>query len=161
MAEWLESRACRRADVEVDVIGLTEAWLPATLPSGGGPTPHAVQDLAPWLAEADAFVLVTRETHDLPASLLAAVGWYREQWRTKPIAFVTTGGHSCGVQVVDHLHEVFVGLCATTISDTVRWEQDAPDYNESADTMLDQLTWWARALRDGRCATDPGLHPGT
>ncbi|MGV9772045.1 NADPH-dependent FMN reductase [Streptosporangium sp. NPDC003464] len=32
-AAWLHSRACRRGDLDVDLIDLAEAWLPAVLPA--------------------------------------------------------------------------------------------------------------------------------
>ncbi|ONI92545.1 hypothetical protein ALI22I_03270 [Saccharothrix sp. ALI-22-I] len=155
--EWLEGRARLRSDVEVDVITLTGEWLPVTQPADGGPTPYAVQDLAPWLADADAFVVVAEEASGMPASLRAAVSWHRDKWRAKPVAIVAIGARDCGGQVVDHLRETFVGLCATTIDGAIRWEGDAADRDQATDAMLDRLTWWARTLRDGRQAVGPGV----
>ncbi|MDP9869913.1 MULTISPECIES: NADPH-dependent FMN reductase [Streptosporangium] len=87
-AAWLHSRACRRGDLDVDLIDLAEAWLPAVLPADfparRAPGPAAVEDLRPWPAAADAFVIVTPEyNHSFPASLKNAIDWYQEEWRGK------------------------------------------------------------------------------
>lgn len=75
-AAWLHARACRREDLDVDLIDLAEAWPPAVPPHEGGPVPPAVRDLQPWPAAADAFVIVTPEyDHSFPASLKNAVDW--------------------------------------------------------------------------------------
>ncbi|GLF99423.1 NADPH-dependent FMN reductase [Streptomyces yaizuensis] len=163
-AQWIAAEAAKREDLEVDVIDLAKVWLPDVLPeSHSGPMPQAVQDLAPWLARADAFILVTPEyNHSFPASLKNAIDWYIEEWRAKPIGFVSYGGLAGGLRSVAHLREVFPVLHAITVRDSVAfpnyWEtfddegrpKDAEGASAAAKAMLDQLTWWGQTLRRAR-----------
>ncbi|MFC6897964.1 NADPH-dependent FMN reductase [Nonomuraea dietziae] len=79
VAEWLSYLACPRG-FEVDLLDLQAAGLPEVC-SHEVPTPPAVQDLVPWLAAADAFVVVIPEC--FPMSL---VDWCAPQWRARPAA---------------------------------------------------------------------------
>jgi NAD(P)H-dependent FMN reductase len=168
---WLVARARERADLIVDVIDLAEVELPMRMPAlGTEPGPqavHALADLTPRLAAADAFVVVTPEyNHSFPAALKNAIDWHHHQWQAKPVAFVSYGGMSGGLRAVEALRPVFAELHAVTIRDTVsfhdaRRQFDAegnpknPDEcGQAAATMLDRLSWWAHALRDAK-ATAP------
>lgn len=87
-----------------------------------------------------------------------------QQWKAKPIAFVSYGGISGGLRAVEQLRQVFAELHATTIRDTVSLAMahglfdDAGELREpagpeaAAKTMLDELAWWAHALRSARAA---------
>lgn len=153
-ADWIATRARQRADFEVDVIDLEDACLPEVAPVAGRPTPHAVQDLAPWLAAADAFIILVPDDGDnVPASLRSAIEWYREEWSAKPVSFITYGALSCRVHTVEHLRKVFVGLDAAIIRHSISLGS-SHDCEADADAMLDQLGWWAQTLRAGR-ATRP------
>ncbi|MFB7269368.1 NADPH-dependent FMN reductase [Streptomyces sp. NPDC056244] len=171
-AEWLASRARLRRDVDVDVIDLATAWLPDVM--SADPTavkPQAVKDLAPWLAAADAFVVVTPEyNQSFPASLKNAIDWYDEEWHAKPVAFLSYGGASSGLTAVGQLRQVFAEVHAVTVRETVSfhnyWERFGPDgrpvdeeeWDTAAARMLDRLGWWARALRLAR-AQEPYGQP--
>jgi NAD(P)H-dependent FMN reductase len=154
----------------VDVIDLGNVALPMTMPAFGAQAVpeavHALQKLTPRLAAADAFVVVTPEyNHSFPAALKNAIDWHHQQWHAKPVGFVSYGGISGGLRAVEALRPVFAELQATTIRETVSfhdaWHQfDAegaplnPDgCNGAARTMLNQLTWWAHALRDAKAAS--------
>jgi NAD(P)H-dependent FMN reductase len=166
---WFAGHARRRPDVDVDVVDLAAVALPLAMPAFGAPPGpealDALRDLSPRLAAADAFVVVTPEyNHSFPAALKNAVDWHREQWRAKPVGFVSYGGLSGGLRAVEALRLVFAELHATTVRDTVsfhdarsRFGADGlplePDgCGKAADVMLDQLAWWAHALRDARAA---------
>lgn len=166
-AQWLAAEAGRRGDFEVDVIDLAEARLPEVPPGDGVPTPQAVQDLAPWLAAAEAFVVVTPEyNRSFPASLKNAIDWYRREWQAKPVGFVSYGGPAGGLRAVEQLRLVFAELDAMTVRESVDLREhrscfdkngrprDAENCNAAAKSMLDQLLWWAQALRNHRA-----LHP--
>lgn len=162
VADWFAAQARQRADLEVDVIDLAEAALPEILPDGDD-SPQSVRELAPWLAEADAFVVVTPEyNHSFPASLKTAIDWFFDEWQAKPVSFVSYGGISGGLRAVEQLRLVFAELHAMTIRNTVSFH-DYPELfdqdgqptepqrcNSAAKSMLDQLTWWAHALRNQR-----------
>jgi NAD(P)H-dependent FMN reductase len=113
------------------------------------------------LDEADAVILVTPEyNHSYPASLKAAIDWHFTQWTAKPVAFVSYGGAAGGRHAVLHLENVLTELHAVTIRDGLAfpmyftgWQDGRPLNPEVAGyakTLLDQLAWWAGALRAAR-----------
>ncbi|GAA2369074.1 NAD(P)H-dependent oxidoreductase [Streptomyces cuspidosporus] len=166
VADWFTSRAAPRADLRTDVIDLVDTPLPGTL--SYRPSPEAAEALAavgPRLEAADAFVVITPEyNHSYPASLKNAIDWHYTPWRAKPVGFVSYGGISGGLRAVEHLRLVFAELHAVTVRDTVSFHNAgdlfAPDGTlkdperpeAAATTMLDQLAWWARGLREARAA---------
>jgi NAD(P)H-dependent FMN reductase len=167
VGNWFVRQARQRSGLAVDVIDLAATALPMTLPAfGAQPVPEAVlalQDLTPRLAAADAFVVVTPEyNHSFPAALKNAIDWHHQQWRAKPVGFVSYGGISGGLRAVEALRLVFAELHTVTMRDTVSfhdaWRQfdaegtpvNLDGCNGAADTMLHQITWWAHALRDAK-----------
>ncbi|MFI7534387.1 NADPH-dependent FMN reductase [Streptosporangium sp. NPDC049376] len=166
VANWFADRARSRDDVLVDLVDLADTPLPEVLPAfGQAPSPEAVQalkTLTPRLEAADAFVVVTPEyNHSFPASLKNAIDWHFTQWQAKPVGFVSYGGMSGGLRAVEHLRAVFAELHTVTVRETVsfhdawnRFGSDGlpkdPGCGPAAETLLDQLLWWADALRDAR-----------
>ncbi|MBK1786386.1 NADPH-dependent FMN reductase [Prauserella cavernicola] len=164
VAEWFAAHARSRADVAVDVIDLAQAWLPDVLPGDEDTElPRPVRELQPWLAEADAFVVVTPEyNHSFPAPLKNAIDWFFEEWQAKPVAYVSYGGISGGLRAVEQLRLVFNELHATSVRTSIAFPNfderfgedgtpvDAARYEKSAHAMLDELVWWGHALRAGR-----------
>lgn len=169
VANWLVAQAAQREDMAIDIVDLVETPLPNVFPALGQPPtdPDAGQLLAavsPRLAAADAFVVVTPEyNHSFPASLKNAIDWHYTEWRAKPVAFVSYGGVSGGLRAVEHLRGVFAELHAVTIRESVlftgvwtKFDADGkatdPTSAGAARTMLEQLAWWAHALREARAA---------
>ena len=164
VADWFVRQAVRRGDFAVDLIDLATADLPATLSDTGEPTPATVAVLAPRLAAADAFAVVTPEYNcGFPAPLKTALDWYYVEWHAKPVGIIAYGRESGGLYAVAQLRQVFNELQAVTIRNAVTmpcyWEQFAADgswprpgagYDAAAKLLLDQLVWWAHALRDAR-----------
>jgi NAD(P)H-dependent FMN reductase len=165
VADWFVARAAEaRPDLTIDVVDLAEADLPLTMTAFGEPRPEPVAALAPRLAGADAFVVVTPEyNHSFPAVLKNAIDWYHGEWSRKPVAFVSYGGVSGGLRAVQQLRHVFIELGAIPIRDTISfteyWNQFAEDQSwpvtsEARDKamagLLEQLTWTAETLRAGR-----------
>lgn len=166
VARWAAAEARRRDDVLVDVIDLAEHRLPAVLPAAPGPE---VQALAERVDRADAYLVVTPEyNHSYPASLKQAVDLLYTPWRRKPVGFVSYGGISGGLRAAEHLRAVFAELHAATVRETVSfpnfWEafdddgrpRDPEGPSEAMSRMLDELVWWARALRHARTVTTVG-----
>jgi NAD(P)H-dependent FMN reductase len=117
---WFASQACRHGELDVDIIDLAQTWLPDVLTCDGSTPLPPVQDLAPWLAAADAFVIVTPEyNHSFPASLKNAIDWYGDVWKTKPVGFVSYGGRAAGLRAVEALKPVFTELHAVSVRETV------------------------------------------
>ncbi|MFF1381504.1 NADPH-dependent FMN reductase [Streptomyces sp. NPDC058308] len=166
VTRWVKRHLDQRDDMRVDVVDLAETPLPTVMPPFGGPaapgTEEALALVSPRLAAADAFVFITPEyNHSFPASLKNAIDWHNEQWHAKPIGFVSYGAISGGLRAVEQLRLVMAELNATTIRNTVSlhnaWglfdtdgHMTEPASDAAVKTMLDQLAWWALALRDAK-----------
>lgn len=168
VADWITGHISQREDMTADVIDLVETPVPTVFPAfGQAPSDEVVAQLGavtPRLAEADAFVVVTPEyNHSFPAALKNAIDWHNEQWHAKPVGFVSYGGLAGGLRAVEQLRVVLAELHAVTIRNTVSFHNYGevfgadgkptdPGSEVAAKAMLDQLTWWAEALRDARSA---------
>ncbi|MCX4669485.1 NAD(P)H-dependent oxidoreductase [Streptomyces sp. NBC_01381] len=168
VTRWLTGHLDRRDDMKADVVDLAETPLPTALPAFGQPLAPGVKEalalVSPRLDAADAFVFVTPEyNHSFPASLKNAIDWHNTQWHGKPVAFVSYGGLSGGLRAVEQLRVVMAELNATTIRNTVSFHNaygafgedgtvDDPAVDAAAEALLDQLAWWAHALRDAKSA---------
>ncbi|MEU8953645.1 NAD(P)H-dependent oxidoreductase [Streptomyces sp. NPDC048518] len=162
IADWFTGLTAQRPDLEVDVIDLAEAGLPDRLSKEPGPE---VTDISCRLGGADALVVITPEyNHSFPASLKTVIDWHYTEWRAKPVGFVSYGGMAGGLRAVEHLRQVFAELHAVTVRDTVSfhgvWDhfdasgapKEPAGAEAAAKTMIDQLIWWGRTLRDGKAA---------
>ncbi|MGQ4387530.1 NADPH-dependent FMN reductase [Streptomyces sp. SAS_270] len=162
VAEWLLGEVRERDDLAVDVIDVAEVALPMSF-ARSPEASAALAEVTPKLDAADAFVVLTPEyNHSFPAGLKNLIDWHYTQWRAKPVALVSYGGISGGLRAVEHLRQVFAELHAVTVRDTVSFHGASVLFDETgrprdtvapaaaAKTMLDQLVWWGRALRDAR-----------
>lgn len=168
VGSWVAEQAREHGGFEVDVVDLADIDIPLALPdahpklaAADYPRPAGMAPLTEALDDADAFIVVTPEyNHSYPASLKAAIDWHFTQWAAKPVAFVSYGGAAGGRHAVLHLENVLTELHAVTIRDGLAfpmyyaaWQDgrpldpEAPGY---AKTLLEQLSWWARALSSAR-----------
>lgn len=166
VANWLLGHIAQRGDMNADLIDLTETPLPTVFPAFGQPPADGTTELlaavSPRLGAADAFVIVTPEyNHSFPAPLKNAIDWHNQQWHAKPVGFVSYGGLSGGLRAVEQLRVVLAELHAVTIRNTVsfhnygdKFDADGkvtdPASDAAAKSVLDQLAWWAHALRDAK-----------
>nr|WP_219943402.1 NAD(P)H-dependent oxidoreductase [Iamia sp. SCSIO 61187] len=94
VGRWIAERAAARPDLDVTVLDVAAAALPAVMPAGAHP---AVDGWAGQIGAADAFIVVTPEyNHSVPASLKQAIDLVGPEWRAKPVAVVSYGGVSGG-----------------------------------------------------------------
>jgi len=163
IAGWFLARARRRDDIEIDVLDLADIELPARFTRERSP---ALEGYLRRLGAADAFVVITPEyNHSYPAALKHAIDFANVEWRRKPLAFVSYGGVSGGLRAVEHLRQVFAERHAFGIRDTVSFHNPWPQFGENGELrdaaataaaeeavrlMLDDLLWWATALRTAR-----------
>lgn len=164
VADWFVARTAEHADFAIRVVDLAEVDLPTALTSRPAPAVRAELDrVSPVLAAADAFVVLTPEyNHSFPAALKSLIDWHFAEWQAKPVGFVSYGGISGGLRAVEQLRQVYAEMHAVTVRDTVSFPLAhtlfAPDGtlldptgpDTAAKTMLDQLAWWARALKEAR-----------
>ena len=167
VANWFVAQAAKRDDVEIDVIDIAALDLPVHFTKA--PLP-ALQAYLERVDLAECYVVVTPEyNHSFPASLKHAIDLAGSEWQRKPVAFVSYGGISGGLRAVEHLRQVFAELRTVTIRDTVSFQGPwslfdgeggltEPAMAELATTtMLDDLVWWAQALRVAKLAEAPVL----
>jgi len=160
VADWFVRRTQARDDLELDVIDLAELTLPADFGRGGDASMFAKR-----IGAADAVVVVTPEyNHGYPGALKTAIDTLRTEWHAKPVGFVCYGGMSGGLRAVEQLRAVFAEVQAVTIRNTVSFHQVRAEFgpggephhpervDAAADVLLNQLGWWARALRRARDA---------
>ncbi|MEU0788227.1 NAD(P)H-dependent oxidoreductase [Streptomyces sp. NPDC006173] len=171
VASWVAEQAHLHGGFDVQVVDLADVDVPLELPAASPkyagadyPRPTGMRALTSALESADAFVVVTPEyNHSYPASLKAAIDWHFTQWTAKPVAFVSYGGAAGGRHAALHLENVLTELQAVTIRDGLAfpnyfttWQEGRPLDPASpayAKALLDQLAWWAAALRSARSAT--------
>lgn len=160
VARWLIGRASLHDTIDIDLIDLAEARLPAVHARTPGPE---VEAFVSRVADADAFVIVTPEyNHGYPASLKFALDSARDEWKAKPVSFVSYGGTAGGLRSVEQLRQVCAELHMVSTRDCVSLHKchnlfdetgvlkDASEPNAAVRTMLGQLAWWALALREAR-----------
>ncbi|GEB58620.1 NADPH-dependent FMN reductase [Streptomyces gardneri] len=164
ITDWLRSRLAEREDFAVTVVDLAEIDLPTSLSRNPSPAVRAeLAKVSPVLAAADAFVVLTPEyNHSFPASLKNLMDWHFTEWQAKPVGFVSYGGISGGLRAVEQLRQVFAELHAVTVRDTVSFHsawglfddegrhKDPAGAEGAAKVLLDQLAWWALALKEAK-----------
>jgi NAD(P)H-dependent FMN reductase len=156
IADWFVAQAGRHPDFAVEVIDLAEHAVPSTLHRDS-----ALESLVPVLEAADAFVFITPEyNHGYPGGLKNFIDAYRHEWWGKVAAFVSYGGRSGGLRAVEQLRQVIIEQHMVSIRDSLSFDtarhpaEDAfprdPSTTQAAAALLDQLSWWATALRTQR-----------
>lgn len=156
VAGWAGSQIMLREDFELSVID------PAGFPAGLAAGDAEASGLRAKADRAEAFVVAVPEyNHGYPAALKALIDSIQEEWRAKPVAFVSYGGVSGGLRAVEQLRQVFAELHAMTIRETVSFHMAWNRFDaagrpkdqacgEALHVMLDQLAWWALALREAK-----------
>jgi NAD(P)H-dependent FMN reductase len=162
VGRWFAAQARQREGIELTILDLVDFEIPTRYPSEATPPMMA---FAAGVGRADAFVVVTPEyNRSFPASLKQAIDCGYDEWRAKPVGFVSYGCGSHGLYAVEQLRVVFTELHAVTMRDGVGFDlldggfdEDGQPLNvaghgRAVTTMLDQLTWWGLALREARAA---------
>lgn len=170
-AEWIAAELAKREGLAVEVLDLKDYVMPffdqSITPSmKAEPYAHeAVARFTQKIAEGDAYIMVTPEYNHGPSAVLKnAMDWVYQEWNNKPVAFVSYGTVG-GARAVEQLRLVAVELQMAPIREAIHinGEQYFPAYfgktdvgelfdslNEKAGRMIDQLLWWAEALRAAR-----------
>jgi NAD(P)H-dependent FMN reductase len=165
IAEWFASRAKQHGGFDVTVADLAEIDLPL-LDEPNHPrlkqyTREHTRDWSATVDAADAFVIVTSEYNSgYPAPLKNAIDYLNDEWRDKPVGFVSYGGVSAGTRAVQQLKQVVTTLRMLPVADSVNIPfvtqfldasgtlRPNATLNQAADAMLDELV-----------RTEAALHP--
>ena len=169
-AKWIMEHAQKLEGVSVELLDLRDYQLPM-FSEGISPShmegDYGKPDVDRWakkIAEADAFAIVTPEyNHGYPSALKNNIDYLYKEWGKKAVSFISYGGTG-GARVIQQLRQVAVELQMAPIRNSVHiffpWnlvdekgelKPGAFDANEkSAENMLSQLLWWAKALKSAR-----------
>lgn len=124
--------------------------------------PPVVDEFVREMARADGFLIVSPEyNYGYPGTLKNMLDAVYDEWNRKPFAIVGVGGISGGLRMIEHLRPVIAGLGAISVPHSVpvqfvgkTWGPDGPtdgvDWGPRFDKLLDELTWYARALQAAR-----------
>ena len=170
---WITSAARVHGGFEVEVIDLRDWELPMfgeTFATVGNPrnpvfSEPAVKRWNDKIAEGDAYLFITPEyNHSVPAVLKNAIDsvFATFAFRTKPAAFVAySGGIGGGARAVEHLAHIAIEAEMVPLRNTViiphvgdafgpDGQPSDPRTSAAAKILLDDLAWWAAALRQAR-----------
>ncbi len=168
-ARWIFGLASRNGEVDAELLDLRDYPLPfydePLTPSKLKSYKSPVADRwAKKIDGMDAYIIVTPEyNHGYPAVLKNALDYAYFQWNRKPVGFVSWGGAG-GTRSVEQLRQVSVELQMAPIRNAVHiqsfWTLLDPSgnlkpgaieaYDDAAGNMLEQLLWWAKALKAAR-----------
>lgn len=167
-AKWILTLLQERRDVSSELIDLRDYPLPffdEPVSPSTAPGKYTNDTAYTWLkkvSEADAYIIVTPEyNHGYPAVLKNALDYVYKEWNNKPVAFVSYGGSAGGARSVEQLREVAVELQMVPIRSGVHiplyWtlldskgNLKTDEFTQTAQTMVDQLLWWAKILQKTR-----------
>ncbi|MGC0365860.1 NAD(P)H-dependent FMN reductase [Rhodococcus sp. 27YEA15] len=163
VATWFTDVATSHGGMTIDIVDPAEIELPVVHPAFGTVATSELAALGERLSASDAFVVVTPEyNHSFPAVLKHTIDLFRDEWKAKPVGFVSYGGQGGGLRAVEHLRLVFAELHAVTVRDSVSFHGAARIFGDdgmpiesavcdgAAKNMLDQLYWWGTTLRAAR-----------
>jgi NAD(P)H-dependent FMN reductase len=174
IGQWFEERARAHGAFDVDFADLLEIGLPfVDEPNHPRLRQYTQPHTLAWsdrVDQADAFAFVAPEyNHGLAAPLKNAMDFLHEEWRHKPVGFVSYGGVSAGTRAVQMAVPVVTVLGMVPVAEAVSipffpqfiGEDGGVEANEimeaAATGMLDALAATEAALRPLR----HGLHAGS
>jgi NAD(P)H-dependent FMN reductase len=170
---WITAAARTHGAFEVEVIDLRDWELPMfgeTFATVGDPANPAfsMPVVRRWndkIADSDAYLFLTPEyNHSIPAVLKNAIDsvFATFAFRTKPAACVAySGGIGGGVRAVEHLAQIAIEAEMVPLRNTViiphvsdafspDGQPSDPRISAAAKILLDDLAWWAAALKQAR-----------
>jgi NAD(P)H-dependent FMN reductase len=167
VAEWFHELAVRHAGFETDLVDLAEVGLPLfDEPENPRHGRYAHEHTKRWsriVAAGDAYVFVVPEyNHGYNAATKNALDYLHDEWRNKPVGFVSYGGIAAGTRSVQMLIQVVTSLgmvpAVTSVNIPLIRRMLTPDgkftanrnLEESGTVMLDELARWTADLKSVR-----------
>jgi NAD(P)H-dependent FMN reductase len=167
-ARWIKDIASQRDDLTVEVLDLRDYPMPFFDEAASNAWVPSQNEVARrWqkkVAEFDGYVFVTAEyNRGIPAVLKNALDYAYPEWNRKPAAFVGYGSVGAA-RAIEQLRLVAVELQMAPTRTGVHiqgadfmavWKggkeiTDLSYLKQNATDMLDQLVWWADALKAAR-----------
>ena len=167
VARWVLENAQGRTNATFELVDIAEFNLPLldepVPPSMGKYSQPHTKAWAAKVAQFDGFVFVTPEYNHAPSGALKnALDFIYAEWNNKAAGFVGYGSLG-GTRAVEHLRLIMAELQVATVRAQVALSlhsdfenyttfKPGPQHAGSLNTMLDQLTLWAKALKPVRGA---------
>jgi len=151
----------KKAGIETEIIDVRDLRIEATDNTGNVPQ---AKRLSPKIEKADAFIIVSPEyNHGYPGELKMMLDLLYDQYAGKPVGFcgVSAGGLG-GARVVEQLRQVVIELHMLPIREALYFPavqnlfdekgtmKDPVSYKDRIKSFLDELTWYANALKPAR-----------
>jgi NAD(P)H-dependent FMN reductase len=166
--EWFAKIASEHADIETEIVDLRDFPLPffeEVASSLWAPSQNEVaQRWQKKMAEFDGFIFTAAEyTHGPTAALKNALDYAYTEWTKKPAGFVGYGGVG-GARAVEQLrmHAVELQMAPVRSAVHITWGdflavrggekklEDIEHLNQAAHALVDDVAWWAKALKKAR-----------
>jgi NAD(P)H-dependent FMN reductase len=167
-AKWIQQIAAARTDMDVELVDLRDYPMPffdevasnAWVPSKN----EVAQRWQKKVAEFDGYIFVTAEyNRGVPAVLKNAIDYAYPEWNRKPAAYVGYGSVGAA-RSIEHLRLICVELQMAPTRTGVHiqggdfmavWQQgkdikELKYLEKNSKDMLDELHWWASALKAAR-----------
>ena len=165
---WIAELAKTHKELDFEVVDLRDYPMPffeeATSPAWGPSKNEVAQRWQKKVASLDGYIFIAAEYNRGPTAVLKnAIDYAYNEWNKKPVAFVGYGGVG-GARAIEQLrlHAVELQMAPTRAGVHILM----PDFvavmkgektlaqiehlNQAANLMLDQLAWWAFALKRAR-----------
>lgn len=169
-AQWIYDTASKRDDMDFEIVDLRDFPLPFFNEKASNawvPTENEVgQRWQKKVAEFDGYIFITAEyNRTITAVLKNALDFAYPEWNRKPAAAVGYGSVG-GARAIEHLRNIAVELQMAPTRFGVHiggsdffavWRDGKPlteltHLDGPVAAMLDDLSWWANALKNARQA---------
>lgn len=170
-AAWIADIASRRPELDIEIVDLRDYPMPffeESIPLAYAPTNNPVaQAWAAKMASFDGYIFITAEyNHSITGVLKNALDYLYAEPQRKPATFVAYGGVG-GARAVEHLRHILAEQHVVSLKHAVHIGMveflgilrdgkilaDFPHLEDTAKPMLDDLVWWATALKAARSQT--------
>jgi len=165
VAEWFKEQTDKYESMDFDFVDLAELDLPfmnePDYPSAENYQFDYTKSWSKQVKSWDGVIIITPEyNRGIPAVLKNAIDYLYNEWNKKPLGLVSYGS-ALGYRSSADLHIIAVELQMAAIREQVAiniWQHlnekgefvGDEHIEKKAVTMLDQLKWWAEALRTAR-----------
>lgn len=163
IAKWVTDFAKTRDHFDVELLDIAEINLPLmdepNHPRFQNYTHEHTKAWSEKIEDGDAYIIVLGEyNYGFPAPIKNALDYLFNEWKYKPVSFVSYGGISAGLRSTQMLKQVVTTLSMMPVPEQVNipfpnnfideHKVFHPDEHiiRSAENMLNQLTKWAEAL---------------
>ena len=166
--EWIANIAKTHTDLDFEVVDLRDYPMPffeeATSPAWAPSQNEVAQRWQKKVEELDGYIFIAAEYNRGPTAVLKnAIDYAYNEWNNKPAAFVGYGGVGAARAIEQlRLHAVEMQMAPirtgvhilmpdfVAVLQQGRKLEEFEHLNQSATAMLDQLSWWAKALKTAR-----------